>query len=200
MTTSAVWRAARAIQEVESSSLSCSAGRRATYRLFHGFQGILNGDLSKDSVSNSEEIPFGLFKLVPLAFEKSQPRHPSRKPRIHESQLLPDETSLYLETIYQILEERSPQAEPKRQSGVIIVPSIHIPGIREQLDKRIPHIMKKMPNLTNNQIRYLFRAPRRNTTNAKRYWGIIDARVAFGDNSLHEDHELVNLNNHLIDF
>jgi len=157
-------------------------------------------DLEEDSVSNSEEIPFGPFKLVPLAFEKSQPRLPSRKPRIHESQLLPDETSLYLETIYQILEERSPQAEPKRQSGVIIVPSIHIPGIREQLDKRIPHIMKKMPNLTNNQIRYLFRAPRRNTTNAKRYWGIIDARVAFGDNSLHEDHELVNLNNLLIDF
>ena len=131
------------------------------------------------------------FQVVPIQFGPPPPPPPKRKLRYFESNLIPEETLTYISTIFEIIEERTPEAHPRRQNGVAYVPNINVPDIRSKLEMRIPSIMKKMPYLTNNQIRYLFTAPRRNTTNAKRYWGIISARIAHGDNSLHEDHEQV---------
>ncbi len=146
-------------------------------------------------VDDAGESPtLGQFKLVELVFEKDKVLH--RKRRYFEAALTQEEIITYLDTIHNILEENSPEAHPRRHTGAVKVPSINTTHILKQLKLRIPDIMAKMPKITPNQIRYLFLAPRRGTRAAKRYWGLISARIARGSNSLHEDHEQVLLSFH----
>lgn len=90
------------------------------------------------------------------------------------------------------LELHSPHSELKRQDGLQYVWGVSMPSLLAYLDKSIPDIMAEIRKVHRRfgpkSLRHLFIAPNKGRRAKKRYWGIIQAKVARGQNDLHEFH------------
>jgi hypothetical protein len=119
-----------------------------------------------------------------------------RKRRFYEHLNIEDKTKLFAR-IFELLESSSPQAEARRRTSRLTVVGTSVPAIREDLRVSLKPIMDKLSNINikvdENCIRHLFLPPHKGHKSAARYWGVIEARVAQGENSLHDQHPLVRL-------
>lgn len=128
------------------------------------------------------------------AFANRSDTDVKRKRRFYEHLDIDDRAKLF-SRIFELLESRSPQAQDRRRTDTLKVVGTSVPLIREDLFKTLKPIMSKLSALNIevdlNCIRHLFLPPHKGHRSASRYWGIIEARVARGENSLHEQHPLV---------
>jgi hypothetical protein len=118
----------------------------------------------------------------------------NRKRRFYEHLSEKDQLRLF-QRIYELLESASPQAAERRRSDALHVIGTSIPKIKEDLMVSLKDLMDRLAEVNirvdDNCLRHLFLPPHKKHRAAVRYWGVINARIAHGENSLHIHHPWV---------
>lgn len=121
-----------------------------------------------------------------------QPPATHKGPQRFYEKLAPDDQALFLGLIQQRMELASPQAHDRRQEETGYVFGVSISGLIKYLNENLPnHIKMQLGEIKPTSFRHLFCAPNKGHREARRYWGVIQARVARGQNNLHAHHDLV---------
>lgn len=152
------------------------------------------GELPPGLASSNGEISIEPFHFAPPP--RTKPTDfvvPKRKPRFYEKLDQSEQQALF-DKIFDFLEESSPSADGKRASDKIHVVGLSIPKLKKKLAAELPHIWNKLGSVDAKSFRCLFTAPHQGRSAKSRYWGIISAKVARGQNNLHATSAFVLLN------